>query len=426
MKGPVVRLKIRVRLEDGSYPFLEPVFAANGKIKPLYALVEGAPKHHPEGCYYLRYLRDGKRLWESIGTDAHLAVAAKQRRDGIIAAESTGVSFVAPRAADQQLHLGAASSEPSKDQAVAAYLQETMQYKARRTYIAYKAALESFSKSCNKLYLSQIDRRDILNYVDFLRKKNNGRRTVANRVSYVLIFLRKQGFENVIHPSDLPKYTEKIVKAYSADQLEKLFAEANTEDLVLFHFFLGSGCRDNEVVHACWEDLNFDAKTYDVREKPDLGFDVKDHEERTIPLPDFLIELLREHHVRHPQSRLIFPGIKGWMDHHLIRRLKRLATQAGLNCRRCISKNKNRTRCADHPVCAEWELHRFRKTFATMHAEAGVRVHTIARWLGHADIQTTMTYLSGSEATSDRTREQVNATFAGFATIGVRSDLVVR
>jgi integrase len=43
-----------------------------------------------------------------------------------------------------------------------------------------------------------------------------------------------------------------------------------------------------------------------------------------------------------------------------------------------------------------------------MHADAGVKIHTISRWLGHADLETTMTYLEGSLATSDKTRDQVN------------------
>jgi hypothetical protein len=34
---------------------------------------------------------------------------------------------------------------------------------------------------------------------------------------------------------------------------------------------------------------------------------VKDFEERTVPLPDALIEMLQEHRKRHPTERLIFP-----------------------------------------------------------------------------------------------------------------------
>jgi integrase/recombinase XerD len=165
------------------------------------------------------------------------------------------------------------------------------------------------------------------------------------------------------------------VKAYQPETLVRLFQAADKEDLVLFHFFLGSGCRDNEVVHAPWEDLDIQLRTYDVKEKPELLFEVKDHEERTVPLPKELIHLLTEHRKRHPTERFLFPGSDGQPDNHLIRRLKRLALKAGLNCGRCVSK-KGLT-CDEYPVCKEWTLHRFRKTFATMHA--GCYIHGIGR-----------------------------------------------
>jgi hypothetical protein len=62
-----VRIKIRVRLADGAYPFLNPVFSANGKLKPQYAIVNGNAEHHPEGCYFLRHVNaSGKRIWERV------------------------------------------------------------------------------------------------------------------------------------------------------------------------------------------------------------------------------------------------------------------------------------------------------------------------------------------------------------------------
>jgi integrase/recombinase XerD len=271
---------------------------------------------------------------------------------------------------------------------------------------------------CQKPTLAEVDRRDVLNFIDLLRKRGNGKRTVANKVNYLLIFLRKHGFKEVIHHSDRPKYTEKLVKSYDPEQLKTLFAWADEEDTILFHFFLGSGMRDAEVIYACWPDLDFRAKTVDVQEKSAYPeFEVKDHEERTVPLPDALIEMLRERRKKYPTSLLIFPGDKfGGPNHHLIRRLKNLALKAGLNCGRCVSKSKKGEgkTCDKHPVCKEWELHRFRKTFATMYADAGVKIHALARWLGHADLETTLTYLAGSLATSVKTRDQVNATFAGL------------
>lgn len=49
MPAPTVRLKIRVKLPNGSRAYVEPVFASNNKLKPLYGLVDGKPRHHPEG-----------------------------------------------------------------------------------------------------------------------------------------------------------------------------------------------------------------------------------------------------------------------------------------------------------------------------------------------------------------------------------------
>ena len=413
------KLYIRVRLDNGRRVHVDPVFAENQKLKPLFALINGKPEKHNEGVYYLRYLKDGKYTWEAAGADSQEAVRKLNQKNVSFEAQANGLKVVADDQAGERRHV---SNRQTRDngirtsEATTTYLIDTEKYKSEKTYTAYSQTLRTFRESCKKDYLHQIDRRDILDYVDFLRAQGSGRRTIANRVSYVLTFMRKQGFKDIIHPSDLPKYTEKIVKAYSSDQLRRLFDQADTEDKVLFHFFLGSGCRDNEVVHACWEDVDFNAKTYDVREKPHMKFFPKDHEERTIPLPTALMDMLREHRMRHPKARLLFPGETGGPNHHLLRRLKGLALDAGLNCGRCISGKKNLS-CAEHPVCGEWELHRFRKTFATMHANAGVKIHDISRWCGHASIETTMAYLAASEMSSADVREQVEQTFSAFAVV---------
>jgi hypothetical protein len=50
-----VNLKLRIKLPDGSRPYCK-VVTTNGKVKPLYAVVNGQPAHHPEGVYALQYL----------------------------------------------------------------------------------------------------------------------------------------------------------------------------------------------------------------------------------------------------------------------------------------------------------------------------------------------------------------------------------
>jgi hypothetical protein len=49
MPVPAVRLKIRVRLSNGSRAYVDPVFSPNGKLKPLYGVINGKPENHPEG-----------------------------------------------------------------------------------------------------------------------------------------------------------------------------------------------------------------------------------------------------------------------------------------------------------------------------------------------------------------------------------------
>jgi hypothetical protein len=67
MPVPAVRLKIRVRLSNGSRAYVDPVYSSNGKLKPLYAVVNGKPEHHPEGIYNLWYVKAGKRVWDAVG-----------------------------------------------------------------------------------------------------------------------------------------------------------------------------------------------------------------------------------------------------------------------------------------------------------------------------------------------------------------------
>jgi integrase/recombinase XerD len=90
--------------------------------------------------------------------------------------------------------------------------------------------------------------------------------------------------------------------------------------------------------------------------------------------------------------------------------VQKLAYRAGLNCGECVTKAGKS--CVGHPVCPQWGLHKFRKTFATMHSEAGVSARTIQKWLGHTDLTTTLRYLASASLKSSRTRKLVNATFA--------------
>ena len=64
-----------------------------------------------------------------------------------------------------------------------------------------------------------------------------------------------------------------------------------------------------EVVHLYWSNINFDLQTARVTSKPALGFYPKRWEEREVPIPVKLIELLKANRPR-PGCKLVFPDQK--------------------------------------------------------------------------------------------------------------------
>lgn len=152
---------------------------------------------------------------------------------------------------------------------------------------------------------------------------------------------------------------------------------------------------------AEWDDIDFSKGTIRVHAKKDVGFTVKNHEDRRVP-PTDLLESLKERQKKPRHERWIFVSEAGKPEGHFLRRLKTIALHARLNCGRCRTKitkgnyehkNVAEVTCAKAPVCERWKLHRFRKTRATRWMEAGIPIRNIQKWLGHRGLETTMVYL---------------------------------
>ncbi len=353
--------------------------------------------------YALRYTAGGKRVWEDVGSDPQLALPAKERKQRAMAARAAGVAVVG-----DECH-----SKSRLAEAIEAFLEDTRLTKAPKTAAAHGETLHGLAISMDVRYLDDLGRREVLRYIQHLRGRGNAPRTIHNRLVFLRTFLRSHNFVMPIAKGDWPKYTEKVVSCYRADELRALLQAADQDERDMLNFFLAKGGRKQEVQFAAWSDINWQARTLTVREKLDLGFRPKDREEGSIPLPDFLLTLLRERRARYPHTRLIFELAGGKTEDHFLRTVKRLALRAGLNCGDCWSRAGKC--CATHPVCKRIILHKLRKTYATMHHESGVSARTIQRWLRHSDLDTTLRYLAASDDQSARTREQVNNTFAGLA-----------
>lgn len=291
--------------------------------------------------------------------------------------------------------------------------------RSKKTRAQYRLALYEFIESLGKIkFLDEINVGVLRQYKDFLASKDFAGKTIDTRINIVYFMLKKNGIDARIPKDEMPVIETEAAVPYSDDELKKLFAEMDEEEKIRYKFFLGSACRDKEVTFAAWSDIDFSKGTYTIRSKPEMGFTVKNHESRTVPLPNSLVELLKARRKKMLDSRWIFVNEVGVPDNHFLRKLKRIALRAGLNCGQCKttvtkgkydSKKEVEVTCKTDPVCQHIYLHRFRKTCATRWMSAGIPVRTIQHYLGHKDLNTTALYLGVADP--DKMRDKVNQAF---------------
>jgi integrase/recombinase XerD len=411
VKVPKVRIYIRIRHTNGTDAFVEPVWNRNNTLRGGYAIVNGAAEHHPEGVYYLRYKLGGKRRqWVPVGADSDCAIAALRNTEHDLQAIGLGRETGSLPAAPDDAPL---KEQLSLNDEIELYLDEVRKLKkADKTLAASKNMLARFSVGVSGKMLRKITRDDLINYGFALGKDGLSERTVHNHLGRIRAFMKSRDVAWPLKTGDMPDYEQEEAKVYDQDQLARFFAVATSEDRLLFEFFLNTGLREQEVMHCTWADIDFKSNAVFVKAKPRFGFRVKNRKGRSVPVPDSLIESLAARK-RQSDSILLFPGSNGRPDGHMLRRLQGIAHRAGLNCGECVTKGG--VSCAGRPVCSEWGLHKFRKTFATMHHEAGVSPRSIQKWLDHADLATTLRYLAIADIRSERTRSQVNSTFANLS-----------
>jgi integrase len=361
--------------------------------------------------FYLRYSVNGKQIWSDPYPSLEAAQKDADKLPDILEAQSRGVTLAALNQARNAQRTPIAV-------AVAKYL-ELKKNKARKTSAQYRLTLNEFVESLNDEihFVDEITPDVIRGYKSFMEKRGFAGKTISTRLNIVYFMLKKNGNSARLPRDEMPTVEEEVAVPYTDEELKKLFAAMDEEETIRYKFFLGTACRDKEVTFAAWNDIDFTKSTYHIRRKDDIGFTPKSHESRTVPLPASLLELLKTRKKAH-HDRWIFVNEDGRPDNHFLRKLKRIALHAGLNCGQCkttVTKGRYERKrvvevtCKTDPVCEHIYLHRMRKTCATRWQENGIPVRTIQAWLGHKNLETTMIYLGVTEV--DKLRKQIDSAF---------------
>jgi integrase len=360
------------------------VLSANGRIKPDVVLVGDREERHPEGAYYISWYEGNRLIRLSVGKDAATATARRLQKEAELNAVNNGVA-VLPDGQNENRSVAAA---------VADFLDETKLTKKPKTLAAYTTALNYFTESCPKLYLEDLERRDLLKFAAFLRDdKEQAPRSCWNKFSNVMSFLKANGIRGLAKKNDWPRYTEEEPEIYENEELDALFAACDAEERLWYEFFLMTGMREQEVMYTYWSEINFKASTVRVSHKPDRGWTPKAYKEREIPIPAKLVTSLKAWKAKAAKTcDLVFPTSGCNVKMNFLDDLKAVAERAELNPE-------------------DFWLHKFRATFATRCLWAGVDLRTVQQWLGHSDMESTMRYLKPSR--SQQVREKVNEIFGG-------------
>jgi integrase len=406
------RAKLYARIaEDGQYSRVAVAYDRNGK--PM----EPKPRSGHVTTYQIRVA--GKFIDAEAGNSFTMAVTRLRQEQGRL---SEGVTRTEAVQVVPVRVEGAVSGRTRVADAVTEFVSELRTLDRKKYSVAmYDNALRDFQSSCRKEFVDQIDRKDILSFIGWMRDnlqvrvQGSENRTYKNKLGYLGTFLARHGIQlkkkgngqsasdpGLLYRSDIPKIVKKKPKKYDQVDIDVLMKHSDTDQKDYLLFLLWSGFRDEEVQYLQYNDFNFRNSTVMVQAKPHYGWKPKDYEEREITLPSEVSKRVKERMSRRQQYRgsyrkpsetdLVFPNGEGNPDSHLIYRLHAVAKKAGLNL-----KGKRAG-------------HMFRKTAGSRVAKK-LGLPAAMEFLGHSDIETTALYLAADKSDLTKKRQVVDQMF---------------
>lgn len=271
--------------------------------------------------------------------------------------------------------------------------------KKKSTISMYTRAVDDFVARCRKTFIDDVDRKDILDYLAWMKsnlKKREGdpQHALRNRVRYLSTFFTRFGLKNPLPMKDIKKPVKRRPWKYSMDVVKLLLSKASREQKDLIHFLLNTGFRDEEVAYSTWASLDLKAGSANVLPNDKYGWTPKDGEsrEQDIVLSDEFVAIMkaRKERMKAKDSDLIFPTQTGKPNNHLIKIVRRAAVKVGFE--------------------GKVSLHAFRRTFGTTVAKH-YNIEQARIWLGHSDIETTQRYLAADELTTEQSKKIASKMF---------------
>jgi Phage integrase, N-terminal SAM-like domain len=240
MANRTATLYIRITTSDGRKSYCTPVFQSKvaSSLNTQSSMANRSTTG--KGVYYLRFGMDGgKQQFVLIGKDPYVALDKLAEKQRWLWDRERQVTPQKPVNSKPE------SSRISIDEGVEQYFKNLQsQGKDRKTIRAYKVAIGEFRQSCTKKFVDEIRKQDLIDFMGWLRRQSpklrkdgtprkprssgDPNRTYFNKVNDVVIFLSAHGINRLLKKSEYPKFAEKPVVYYDAEQVKARMRQPRT------------------------------------------------------------------------------------------------------------------------------------------------------------------------------------------------------
>ena len=246
-----------------------------------------------------------------------------------------------------------------------------------KTIAQYERTIKKLFITLQKNY-TDMTVSDLRYFLAYEKSRGVSNRTLENTRVHISAFFTWLLDEEIINKNPcrtiLPiKYNKEIKLPFSAIEIDAIRSSCKSKkERAIIEFLLASGVRVSELCSIRLSDINFDTLAITVKEG-------KGSKQRTV----YINELASKHLVEYLTSRNVYG------DYLFYNKKKEPLNPGGV--RFLLKEIENRAGINNvHP-------HRFRRTFATGLANRGMDIQEIGKLLGHANLNTTLTYVYSSE-----------------------------
>lgn len=345
------------------------------------------------GNYFISYFLDGKRYTESLGTDDEKR--ADERATIILDAIASGAKA---KEIEERQKAKEEKIEKVRYDAIK-ILDEYFKNSDERKAITNsneRYTIEAFLKEFPNKAINEFQTSDVKEYLNKRYPKDktspvsfNGALGAIKR--FFAFAVDENYIPNAMNPAPLRKDdTNKarfIKKRKVHDSAPKSFTnqeyiaiEKASAGHYLFPFIATArycGLRLQELIHLEWTDWDIEKRHINIRNKPHLGFSVKNYQERQVPISSELLDKMLPYIKR---EGFCFPKANS----------ERYGEQGPREAMIAIFKKAGIKKATDGGI--RGAFHRFRHSFGAACAEKGIPFQTIKAWMGHHSITVTEIY----------------------------------